>query len=157
MSRLAIPLQYRTLWATGDVLVSAYLDLLLKTNTGTWEPATFRADSGAEITTMPAWDARVSGLPMPQRASPGVRHEQTGLEVRSGWIRAQVVGMDATEYVFPCFFLGDPHTPLSAYSKATTPRSLLGLAGVVDKLLLAYNGMPAPPLALYGHLIIEKL
>jgi len=157
MSRLEIPLLHRTLWATGDVLVRAELLLLLKTNKGTWEPVRFRADSGAEITTMPAWEARVSDLPMPQRVSPGVRHEQTGLEVRSGLIRAQVVGMDATEYVFPCFFVGDPYTPLSSYPAITAPHSLLGLAGVVDKLLLAFNGTPVSPRALYGHLIIEKL
>jgi hypothetical protein len=88
MSRLVTPLLWRTLWATGDVLVRAELDLLLKTNQGTWEAANFRVDSGAEITTISAWEARFLDLPMPQRAAAGVRHEQTGLEIRSGLIRA---------------------------------------------------------------------
>jgi hypothetical protein len=148
MSRLVVPLIYRTLRATGDVLVRAELDLLLKTNRGTWNPMRFRADSGA--------DAKVLDLPMAQRASAGVRHRQTGLEVRSGLIRARVVGMDATEYVFPCFFVGDPNTPLSAYNPQSTPHNLLGLSGVVDKLRTGYDGTPASG-ALYGNLIVEKL
>lgn len=65
MSRLVTPLLYRTLWATGDVLVRAELKLLLKTNQGNWRTRRFRADSGAEITTMPAFDARRLDLPMP--------------------------------------------------------------------------------------------
>ncbi len=64
--------------------------------------------------------------------------------------------MDATEYVFPCFFLGDPNTPLHAYTRQTLPRNLLGLSGVVDKLRITYDGTPAPRAA-YGNLIVEKL
>jgi hypothetical protein len=156
MSRLVTPLRFHTLWATGDVLVRAELELLLKDNQGSWRPATFRWDSGAEITTMPAWDARQLDLPMPQRAAPGVRHSQTGLEVRSGVIRAQVVGMDGTEYVFPCFFLGDPGIPVAVYNPMTAPHNLLGLSSVVDKLLITPDGRPTPA-ALRGNLIVEKL
>jgi hypothetical protein len=137
-------------------MVRAELMLLLKTNQGSWEPALFRVDSGAEITTMPAFEASAADLPMPQRASRGVVHEQTGLEIRSGLIRVQIVGMDATEYVFPCFFLGDPNTPLHAYNPQSLPHSLLGLAGVVDKIRTAFDGTPTPG-ALYGNLIVEKL
>ncbi len=156
MSRLQIPLLARTLWSTGDVLVRGELELRLKSNTGTWKRLRFRADSGAEITTLSAWLALRLDLPIPQRPSPGVRHEQTGLEVRSGLIRVQVVGMDATEYVFPCFFLGDPATPVSAYTRQRVPRSLLGLSGVVDKLLIGCGGKPSL-LAPYGYLIVEQL
>jgi hypothetical protein len=157
MSRLETPLLYRTLWATGDVLVRAELELRLKTAQGARKVSRFRVDSGAEITTMPAWDARGMDLPMPQRAAPGVRHQQTGLEVRSGLIRAQVVGMDATEYVFPCFFLGDPGTPIYTYTPPTRPHNLLGLSGVVDKIRITLDGKLVSPVAPYGHLIIEKL
>jgi hypothetical protein len=156
MSRLVTPLRYRTLWATGDVLVRAELELRLKTNKGTWEPKLFRVDSGAEITILPAWEGRRLNLPMPQRAAPGVVHDQTGLEIRSGLIRAQIVGMDTTEYVFPCFFTGDPNVPLHAYNTQSVPRNLLGLSGVVDKVRTAFDGTPTPG-ALYGNLIVEKL
>jgi len=54
MSRLAIPLQDRKLWATGDVLVRGELPLLLKDKRGAWKRRTFLADSGSEMTTMPA-------------------------------------------------------------------------------------------------------
>jgi len=63
--------------------------------------------------------------------------------------------MDATEHVFPCFFLGNPSVPLAAYSPITTPHSLLGLSGVVDKLLITPDGRPGPGAA-YGYLIVEK-
>ena len=36
MSRLVVPLKYRALRATGDVLVRADLELLLKDNFGNW-------------------------------------------------------------------------------------------------------------------------
>jgi hypothetical protein len=64
--------------------------------------------------------------------------------------------MDATEYVFPCFFLGDPDTPVHTYSPMTTPHTLLGLSGVVDKLLITLGGKPSPA-APYGNLTVEKL
>jgi hypothetical protein len=156
MSRLVTPLLYRTLWATGDVLIRGELELRIKSNDGTWHVVPFRADSGAEITTMPAVEAKGLDLPMPQQAARGVTHSQTGLEVRSGLIRAQVVGMDATEYVFPCFFVGDPNTPLAAYTSLTVPDNLLGLSGVVDKLLITPDGRPSPT-APYGNLIVEKI
>jgi hypothetical protein len=46
MSRLEIPLAYRTLRTTGDVVVRAELDLELKTDQGTWETAECHEDSG---------------------------------------------------------------------------------------------------------------
>ena len=85
--------------------------MLLKTNAGGWTQETFLVDSGTEITTFPAALARSLGLPLPLKASPGAVHAQTGLEIRSGFLRFQVVGMDATEYALACFFLGDPNTP----------------------------------------------
>jgi|GEM_PF-2910012 len=77
MSRLEVPFQYRTLWATGDLLLRAELNLLLKDASGKWRPETFLVDSGSEMTTMPAYWARKLGLPMPQQAAPGAVHTQT--------------------------------------------------------------------------------
>src|SRR5438309_541325 len=114
MSRLAIPIFGRTLQATGDLLLQARLDLVLKDNSGVWWQETFVVDSGTEMTTFHAARARQLNLPMPLQAVVGVRHNQTGQVFRSAYLRAQVVGMDATEYVFPCFFLGDPSSPLPA-------------------------------------------
>ena len=57
--------------------------------------------------------------------------------------------MDPTEYVFPCYFVGDPNVPV------TDPKYLLGLTGVIDQIRLTFDG-PSPPLAPHGILIVEK-
>jgi hypothetical protein len=155
MSRLDVPFQYRILWATGDLLLRAELDLLLKDASGQWQPETFLVDSGSEMTTMPAHRAGRLGLPMPQQPAPGAVHTQTGLPIRPGYLRVQVVGLDATEYVIPCFFLGDPAAPPGAARAANAPRKLLGLSGVVDKLRLGFDGAPTPS-APHGRLTVEK-
>ena len=158
MSRLVTPLKYRTFWATGDVLIRAELDLQLKTNKQTWADLPFLVDSGTEMTTMAAFVAKRMDLPMPQQATRGAVHRQTGLPIRAGYLRVRVVGMDATEYVFPCFFLGDPDVlPDPLAPPATMPRRLLGLSGVIDKLDIRCDGTPVPALrAPYGTLIVEK-
>jgi hypothetical protein len=156
MSRLDVPLRHRVLFATGSVLLGAELDLLLKDNTDRWRQETFLVDSGTEMTTMPASLAKQLDLPIPQQAAPGVIHAQTGLEIRSGSLRARVVGMDQTEYVFPCFFLGDPTTTASSSPSKATPRKLLGLSGFIDQLRLIFDGTPTPT-APYGALIVEKV
>jgi hypothetical protein len=155
MSRLAVPLLDRKLWATGDVLVRGELPLLLKDKNGVWKRRTFLADSGTEMTTMPAALAKQINLPLPPQAVSGAIHFQTGLAIRSGYLRVQVVGMDGTEYVFPCFFLGDPDVPLLSIPGRPVPRKLLGLTGVVDKLRLCFDGTPGPG-APYGYLVVEK-
>jgi hypothetical protein len=155
MSRLAQPLHYHVLWATGDLILHAELDLLLKDNRSNWHARTFRVDTASDMTTMPAFDAAQLGLPIPNQPV-NVKHEQTGLEVRSGYLRCQIVGMDQTEYAFPCFLLGDPTTPPNPNAlPATLPRYLLGLSGVIDKIRLLFDGDPGPG-APYGHLIVEK-
>ena len=58
--------------------------------------------------------------------------------------------MDPTEYVFPCYFLGDPDTPPPA-----TAKSLLGLTGVIDQIRLTFDGVSLPG-APHGILIVEK-
>ena len=112
MSRLEVPLAYRRLRTTGDVVVHAELALAIKTDRGAWEPVTFLVDPGTEMTTMPAEEAKNQDLPMPKRPVSGLNFQ--GLEVRSGLLRARIPGMDATEYVFPCYFLGDPNSTPSA-------------------------------------------
>lgn len=156
MSRLEVPLQYRKLRATGDIPLRAELDLLLKDNTGQWKPDIFPVDSGTEMTTMPASLAKRMDLPTPRKAAPGAIHTQTGLEIRAGLLRARIVGLDGTEFAFPCFFLGDPGAPPSVRQAATPPRRLLGLSGVVDKLRIVFDGTPTLS-ALYGNLILETL
>jgi hypothetical protein len=154
MGRLEVPLQHRALRATGDILLWAELDLLLKDNAGSWRAASFLVDSGTEMTTMPAWLAKQLNLPMPQKAVPGATHKQTGLEIRSGLLRVQVVGLAGREFVFPCFFLGDPDTPTTVTQTATAPRKLLGLSGVVNQIRILFDGTPSP-MAAYGNLIVE--
>lgn len=155
MSRLAIPLKHRTLWSTGDILVHGEVDLLLRDNSGAWHQESFLVDSGSEMTTMPALQAQLLGLPLPQRSVAGVVHVQTGLPIYAGYLRAPVEGMDGTEYAFPCFFLGAPTVPVSLPPGAKLPRKLLGLTGVINQIRITWDGMAAAG-APYGFLVLEK-
>lgn len=67
MPRIEIPLAHRILQTTGDKVLRAELDLELKTHANAWEPARFVFDSGTEMSTMPAADARRMDLPIPRR------------------------------------------------------------------------------------------
>jgi hypothetical protein len=132
---------------TGDVVVHAELVLAIKTDRGSWELLPFLVDPGTEMTTMSAWEAKNRNLPEPRRPVSGLTFP--GLEVRSGLLRAQIPGMDATEYVFPCYFLGDPNT------SAVPSRKLLGLTGVINQIRLSFDGtvsLVAPS----GVLVVEK-
>jgi hypothetical protein len=147
MSRIEVPLAYRRLQTTGDLVVRAELELELKSDQDTWEIVTFLVDPGTEMTTMPAEGAKRRNLPIPRRPVPGLTLH--GQEVRSGLLRARVVGMDATEYVFPCYFLGDPNTP------PVRGRNLLGLTGVINQIRLTFDGATSVP-APHGVLVVEK-
>ena len=153
-SRLEVPLLGKTVRATGDILLRAELDVLIQTNARTWEQVVFLVDSGTEMTTMPAALAQLLDMALPLHPVPGLTHTQSGFEIRAGLIRAQVVGLDGTEYVFPCYFLGDPSR--QAGRAATAPRNLLGLTGVVDKVRLSFDGKPAGAAAPCGNLVVEK-
>jgi hypothetical protein len=147
MSRIERPLVHRTLKATGDDVIRAELDLELKTNIGTWVMVRFRVDPGTEMTTMLASEARRYDLPIPKRPVRGLALH--GLEVRSGLLRARIVGMDATEYIFPCYFLGDPNGPV------VDSKNLLGLTGVINQVRLTFDGATSL-IAPYGVLVVEK-
>jgi hypothetical protein len=147
MSRVEVPLVSRTLRTTGDDVVHAELDLELKTNQGTWETVTFLVGSGTEMTTMSAEVAKKRNLPIPKRPVHGLLLR--GQEVRAGLLRARIVGMDATEYVFPCYFVGDPNVPVAE------PKNLLGLTGVINQVRFTFDGA-ASLLAPRGVLIVEK-
>ena len=71
MPRLEVPLTYRRLRSTGDVVVLAELALAIKTERGNWETVTFLIDSGTEMSTMPAADAKNRGFPSPTGLSQG--------------------------------------------------------------------------------------
>jgi hypothetical protein len=147
MARIEVPLIDKTLRTTGDRVLRADLDLEVKTNLGTWHPFTFLVDPGTEMTTMPAWEARRRDLPIPKRPVRGLSFR--GREVRRGLLRARIPGLDAAEYVLPCYFLGDPNVPMA------DPKNLLGLTGVIDKIRLTVDGttsLAAPN----GLLIVEK-
>jgi hypothetical protein len=72
MSRVEIPLANRKLKTTGDKVLRAELDLELRTNQNTWKRLPFVFDSGTEMTTMPAAEARRGEWIF---RSPGVRCE----------------------------------------------------------------------------------
>ena len=155
MPSLKLPIQGRILWLTGDLLLRAELTLLLRTNQQKWETVDFRLDPGTEMTTMPASEARKLDLPMPQNPVPGLVMDLPGGqgtgEVRAGIIRAQIPGLDNTEYIFPCYFVGDP-----GQAPWATPRNLLGLSGVIDKIRISFDGTPVPGCP-YGQMVLEKI
>ncbi len=88
MSRLEVPLAFRKLRTTGDLVVRAELVLAIKTDRGVWELVTFVVDSGTEMTTMPAAEAKKQKLPIPKHPVAGLNFQ--GLEVRPGLLRAQI-------------------------------------------------------------------
>ncbi len=146
MARVEIPLDNRILTTTGDKVLRAKLDLELRTNQNAWRRLTFLFDSGTEMTTMPAADAKTFDLPMPRRQVRGLTFRSR--EARAGLLRARVVGLDPIEYFFPCYFLGDPDVP------TPDPRNLLGLTGVINQVRLTFDGtytLAAPD----GRLIVE--
>jgi hypothetical protein len=147
MSRLEVPLKYRTLRATGDTVLWARLVLSLKTDQGAWKDLPFRVDPGTEMTTMPAFEARKLDLPIPKH--PVSRLVLHGQEVRSGLLRARVIGLDLTEFIFPCYFVGDPNIPppIQAWN-------LLGLTGVINQIRLCFDGSTSA-LAPWGILVVE--
>jgi hypothetical protein len=154
MSRIAVAISGQVLWSTGDVRLSAKLRLLLKDRAGNFTPEILVVDSGSEITTFPAYHARLLDLPMPAKTMTGVHHIQTGLQIRSGVLRFRVVGLDEAEYAIPCFFLGDPDR-LPALSPATYPRKLLQPFVLLDRLRFVIDKDPASG-SLYGDLVIES-
>jgi hypothetical protein len=147
MSRLEVPLVFRTLRTSGDDVLRAELVLRIKTDLGSWELIPSLVDSGTEMTTMPAGVAMNRRLPIPRRPVSGLAFQ--GQEVRPGLLRARIPGMDATEYVFPCYSLGDPDVVPS------NSRNLLGLTGVIDQIRLIFDGTPSL-VAPRGLLIVEK-
>jgi len=158
MSRLEKPLDHEILYATGDLLLRAEVDLHLRDSAGNWPQQTFRVDNGSDITAMSAALAMQLGLPMPQNGVHLQVNTAVGLVtmmVRSGYLRMKVEGMDQTEYVIPCHFRGDPL--VAPVPPVTLPRSLLGLSGVVDKLRITTDGTPLSMAAPYGVVIIEKI
>jgi hypothetical protein len=156
MSRLVIPVSHRTLWATADEKLWNEIQLLLRDGTGNWQRERFRVDNGTEISTFPAWDAKRLGLVVPPRPA-AVRHEQTGLEVRSGMLRFRIVGMDLTEYAVPCLFLGDPNVrPGPNAPAATVAHNLLQPLALLRNLRFTMEKDPTGRNT-YGQLVVEKI
>ena len=148
MLRLQIPLHYRTLWRTGDVLLRTSGPRHQDESGHSFE--SFLIDSGTEMTSMPASAAKIIDLPIPRNPVLGLTFGPATQEVRAGLLRVQIVGMDATEYIFPCYFLSDPDSPLP--KRAT---NLLGLSGVIDQIRLSFDGSWSA-VAPHGVLVVEK-
>jgi hypothetical protein len=157
MARLETPLLGKTLWKTGDILLRAELDLLLKDNTGGWLAESFLVDSGTEMSMMPASLARALDLPLPFHPVPGGL-DLLGVtrEVRTGILRARINGLGGAEFSFPCYFIGDPDSSLDRFQRPTFPRNLLGLTGVVDQIRIHFDGTPTIGFP-HGSLVIETI
>jgi hypothetical protein len=153
MTRLEVPLIGRRIAATGDLVLRAELDLLLRDQNDTLRPITFRVDTATDMSTMPAWLARQLNLPLPKNRVPNLTHS-SGLDVRNGVLRARVAGVDPVEHIFPCYFLGDPDVFPNPSQAPVLFRSLLGLTGVVDKIRLLFDCRPSSR-ARYGILVVE--
>jgi hypothetical protein len=96
-------------------------------------PRGFRVDPGTEMTTLPAYDAKSLELPIPKK--PVSNLVLYGQAFRSGLLRARVIGMDQTGFVFPCYFVDDPDIfPLAQ------GRNLLGLTGVINQISHTFDG-----------------
>jgi hypothetical protein len=157
MSRLEVPVRDRTLYATGDILLRVELDLDIKTSSGTWMPETVLVDSGTEITTFPAWLAKQQGFPLPPNPTRHAVHAQTGLEIRSGVLRFQIVGLGPTEFQVTCLFLGDPQARPSVNAPAgAAPRKLLQPLHLLDVLRFELKKDPAAGLA-HGMMVVETV
>jgi hypothetical protein len=155
MSRLAIPVIGQHLYVTGDVTLRAEVTLDIKDNAGNFVPWRFRIDSATDVTTFPAHEARQFNLPMPINPS-RIRHDPTGLEVRSGLLRFRIQGMDATEYAVSCFFLGNPAVVPNPAMPAFLPRALLQPLALLDDLKFTMEKDATSIGASYGEVIIEK-
>ncbi len=155
MSRLVIPVIGQTLYTTGNVTLRVEVTLGLKDNAGNFINWAFRIDSATDVTTFPAFNARQFNLPMPVNPS-RIRHDPTGLEVRSGLLRFQIDGMDRTEYVVSCFFLGNPAVPPNPATPALLPRALLQPLALLDHLKFTMEKDPASIGVSHGEVIIEK-
>jgi hypothetical protein len=156
MSRLVIPTSHQTLWATGDERLWLELTLWLRGGSGNYVDHIFTVDSGTEITTFPAYEAKLLGLVVPARPA-AVRHKQTALEVRSGMLRFRIDGMDPTEYAVSCLFLGDPNArPSPNAPVGALPRNLLQPLALLEKLRFTLEKEPTGRSA-YGQLVVEKV
>jgi hypothetical protein len=155
MSRLVIPVSHRVLWSTGDVRLWADMDLEIRDSAGNFVPETFRVDTATDVSTFPAYRARQLNLPIPLLPSAGVMHSQAGLEIRSGVLRFRIVGLDATEYLIPCFFLGDPNSPPDPARPMTWPRKLLQPFQLLGQLRFILEKDPQLG-SLHGDLVVEK-
>ena len=111
-------------------------------------------DSATDITTFPAYRAKLINLPIPGKAASGVTHTQTSREIRSGLLRFRIDGMDATEYAVAWFFLGDPLT-FPTGNPGTLPSKLLQPLALLDRLRFHFdkNATAAAP---YGEMIVVK-
>jgi hypothetical protein len=103
------------------------------------------------MTTMVADEALAVDLRLPQIPIRLPLIVPGNQEVRAGLLRARIVGTDTTEYVFPCYFLGDPNN-----APPLAPIHLLGLTGVINQIQLCFDGTPAAGTP-YGRLVVEKL
>jgi hypothetical protein len=156
MSKVAIPVSHQNLWATGDVALWVEVTLAIRDGSGHFVNRCSIVDSGAQITTFPAYDTKQLGLHLSAAPAPLV-HEQTGLEVRSGMLAFRIVGLDQTLYAVSCLFLGDPNTPPDPNAPlATFPRNLLQPLHLLDVLDFQTHKDPASIGAPYGELMIEK-
>ncbi len=155
MSRMVLPIAAQVLWSTGDLRLWADISLAFKDDAGNFIPDVVRIDTGTEITTFPAYEARLLNLPMPLGVSPGIKHMPTGLEIRSGVLRFQMIGMDQTEYAVPCLFLGDPWAAPAPGQPALAPRKLFQPLAVLDLLRFTLEKDAASG-SLYGDIVVEK-
>jgi len=154
---LKVPLLARRLERTGDLLLRAEVVLFAIDAGQSWRLLTFRVDSATEVTSMPAALARELNLPLPQHPVPGlVVVGTTGevvREVRNGFLRVRLLGLEEREFVFPCYLLGAPDAP-EGERTAKLPRNLLGLTGVVNHVRILLDG-EAEKDALHGVMTLE--
>jgi hypothetical protein len=142
-----------------EVPLRAFLNRYVRDALGHWLPQVFRVDSGSDISAMPAWHAKALGLPMPLTSTVvnlNLAMGQQTVIVRSGIPRIKVDGLSPKEHVISCHFRGDPDIAPPTTSPAALPRNLLGIAGVVDKLRITFDGSLTSLTASFGVMVVEE-
>lgn len=145
---IRLPLVYYHVAGIDEPLVRAVLPVHVRTASRVFQEVKFTVDSASSITSMSAGEARESGIIVPRRAIDVGLETATGSarQIRHpGRIQVKILGLDQWQFDWPCHFV-EHQGPL---------RSVLGLSGVLDNLIITLDGsysIEAP----YGWLILKR-
>ncbi len=149
-----VPLLAKTLSSPRQLLLRADLDLWVLDKHGRDLWVNFRVDPGSEVSMMPLGFAKELGIDC---SAEMVDIQINGItcDVVLGAIDAKV-SLSNRSLRVPILFKKE-EGPTPGATQLTGGVNLLGLAGVVDKLRLTFDGQRTTPLAPFGVLIVEEI